>query len=169
MKLCTLLLLVPFFCQSQTPAANADALLNAYYKQDQFVGTVLIARDGKIIFEKGYGEADRKRHVANDGTTEFRIGSLTKQFTAALILKLQEKKLLSVKDPVQKFIPGFPKGDSVLLENLLNHTSGIKSITSMPQYYEQWINEPATQGLRMNLLTFLPVKNLNTAIPTTFF
>lgn len=143
-KLLFVLFVLPFTVHSQTVAGNADALLNAYYKQDQFVGTVLIAKEGKIIFEKGYGEADRTSHLTNTPTTEFRIGSVSKTFTAALIMKLEEKGLLSVKDPLKKYIPDYPKGDSIRLEHLLNHTSGIRSITSMKQYYAQWIKEPAT-------------------------
>lgn len=136
--------LLPFLGGAQDIASRADELLSAYHKQGKFSGTVLLAKGGKVLFEKGYGFADREARVANTAATEFRIGSLSKPFTAILILQLQERGLLSVKDPVGKFVPGYPKGDSILVENLLNHTSGIRSITSMKEYYAQWISEPAT-------------------------
>ncbi len=139
-----LLLSIPMFLSAQDLSTKADALLNAYAQQDQFSGTVLIAKKSKVVFLKSYGEANREKKIKNSPETEYRIGSVTKQFTAALILKLQENKLLSVTDPLSKFIPDYPKGDSVLIENLLNHTSGIKSITTMKQYYAEWIGQPAT-------------------------
>lgn len=139
-----LLFFLPLFLTAQDIPAKADALLSAYASQDQFSGTVLIAKKGKILFAKAYGYANREKKIQNTTSTEFRIGSVSKQFTAALILKLQEKKFLSVRDPLSKYIGDYPKGDSVLLGNLLNHTSGIKSITAMKQYYAEWIGQPAT-------------------------
>src|SRR5690606_30536523 len=64
----------------------------------------------------------------------FRIGSVTKQFTAAAILKLQEEGKLSVDDKLSKYFPDFPRGDEVTLHHLLTHTSGIKSYTSKPDF-----------------------------------
>jgi CubicO group peptidase (beta-lactamase class C family) len=143
-KILFLAVLIPFLGRTQDLAAKADELLTAFHKQGKFNGTVLLAKGGKVLFEKGYGYADREAKVPNSGTTEFRIGSISKPFTAILVLQLQERGLLSLKDPVTKFIPDYPKGDSILVEHLLNHTSGIKSITSMKEYYAKWIAEPAT-------------------------
>ena len=139
-----LIILLPFLSESQDIAAKADELLTAYHKQGKFTGTVLIAKEGRILFEKGYGFADLDNQVANTPTTEFRIGSLSKPFTATLILQLQERGKLNIKDPVQNYIPGYPEGDSITIEHLLNHTSGIKSLTSMKEYYEKWMAQPAT-------------------------
>ena len=66
--------------------------------------------------------------------TKFRIGSITKQFTAAAILRLQEQGKLSVRDPLSKFIPDYPRGTEVTLHHLLTHTSGIHSYTSKPNF-----------------------------------
>jgi CubicO group peptidase (beta-lactamase class C family) len=139
-----LIILLPFISKGQDIATKADELLSAYHKQGKFTGTVLIAKEGRILFEKGYGYADLQNKVPNTPTTEFRIGSLSKPFTATLILQLQEKGKLNISDPVQKYIPGYPKGDSITLEHLLNHTSGIRSITAMKEYYETWMSQPAT-------------------------
>ncbi|HEY1113278.1 MAG TPA: serine hydrolase [Chitinophagaceae bacterium] len=136
--------LLPFLSRAQDIASRADELLSAYYKQGKFNGTVLLAKGGNVLFEKGYGFADVEGKVLNTATTEYRIGSISKPFTAILILQLQEQGLLSVKDPVGKHVPGYPKGDSILIEHLLNHTSGIRSITTMKEYYAKWIGEPAT-------------------------
>lgn len=152
LRLLSLLTALFFFTASvaQDIAARADTLLSAYHRMDKFQGTVLIAKGGKIVFEKGYGEADRTTNRANGPLTEFRIGSVSKPFTAILILKLQEKGLLSINDPVSKYIPGYPNGDTILLEHLLSHTSGIKSLSSMKQYYAEWIGQPSTLPLTIS-------------------
>lgn len=90
---------------------------------------LLVAKDGEALYKKGFGYADVKSRVPVTPDTKFRIGSVTKQFTAAAILKLQEQNLLSVNDKLSKFIPDFPRGDEVTIHHLLNHTSGIHSYT----------------------------------------
>jgi len=88
---------------------------------------VLIAKNGQIVFEKGYGSADLELSVPMKTDMVFRIGSITKQFTAVAILQLVEKGKISLSDSVQKFIKNYHfKGYTITIENLLTHTSGIK-------------------------------------------
>jgi CubicO group peptidase (beta-lactamase class C family) len=91
---------------------------------------VLVAKDGTVLYRKGFGYADIKNKILITPDTKFRIGSVTKQFTASAILKLQENNLLSVDDKLSKFIPDFPRGDEVTIHQLLTHTSGIHSYTN---------------------------------------
>ena len=91
---------------------------------------VLVAKDGKVLYRKGFGYADIKNKIPVTPDTKFRIGSVTKQFTASAILKLQENNLLSINDKLSKFIPDFPRGDEVTIHQLLTHTSGIHSYTN---------------------------------------
>ena len=128
------ILLFPPLVDAQTVANKADSLLSAYYKQDLLTGTVIIARGGKVLFEKSYGMANREAGIRSNSDTQYRIGSLSKPFTAMIIMQLNEKGLLKLSDPLSKYISGFAKGDSVTIENLLNHTSGIKSLTSTSRY-----------------------------------
>ena len=93
---------------------------------------VLVARDGKIVYQGGFGFADLEKKVPVTADTKFRIGSVSKQFTAAAILRLAEEGKLSLADPLEKHFPGFPKG--VVLRQLLNHTSGIHSYTEKPEF-----------------------------------
>ena len=95
---------------------------------------VLVARDGKVLLSHGFGMADLAHNVPITTTTKFRIGSVTKQFAAAAILKLQEEGRLSVSDKLSKFFPDYPRGDEVTIRHLLTHTSGIKSFTSKPDF-----------------------------------
>jgi len=108
---------------------KADALLSGLIETNDPGLAVLVAQNGKILFEKCYGLADREHHVPVIPQTTFRIGSIGKQFTASAILKLQEKGKLSVNDKLSKYIPDFPRGDEVTLRHLLTHTSGIHSYT----------------------------------------
>jgi CubicO group peptidase (beta-lactamase class C family) len=113
----------------QTPAQEIDELLKEYTKQNIFNGVALVAQKGKILLEKGYGYKNVATKTPNDTNTIFQIGSITKQFTAAIILQLQEQHRLSVQDRLSKYIPDYPGGDSMTLEHLLTHTSGIYNYT----------------------------------------
>jgi CubicO group peptidase (beta-lactamase class C family) len=99
------------------------------------MGSVLVARDGQVIYSKGYGSADLEWDVPNTPTTKFRLGSVTKQFTAASILLLEERGKLSVSDPVKKYVPDAPAAwDKITIFHLLTHTSGIPNFTNFPDY-----------------------------------
>lgn len=110
--------------------------IDAYLKENKFQGTALIASKGKVIFNKGYGLANIEHQAANTPETVFRIGSITKLFTAVAILQLQEKGLLKVTDPISKHLPEYPHGYQITIHHLLCHTSGIFSITRLPNLLE---------------------------------
>lgn len=116
------------------PDKLADALFTRVFTNDAPGAAVLVAQDGKVLFEKGYGLADVSHGVRFAPETKSRIGSITKQFTAAAILKLQEQGKLSVQDKLSKYFPDFPRGDEVTLHHLLTHTSGIRSYTDKPGF-----------------------------------
>ncbi len=96
--------------------------------------SVLIAKNGEILYQKGFGYADIGNRVPVTPETKFRIGSITKQFIASAILKMQEEGKLSVDDKLTKYVPGFPRGDEVTIRHLLTHTSGIHSYTDRPAF-----------------------------------
>ncbi len=121
--------------EAQDPMSHMEEVVNHYADNKKFMGSVLIARDGKMLLEKGYGFANLEWDVPNAPTTKVRLGSITKQFTAACILMLEERGKLRVDDPVKKYIPDAPSAwDKVTIYNLLTHTSGIPSFTSFPDY-----------------------------------
>jgi len=112
-------------------AAKADA----YIKAAGIQGSVLLAKNGKVILAKGYGLANIELDVPNTPATIFRLGSITKQFTAAAILQLQENGKLKVGDLISKYIPGTPAAwNGVTIHHLLTHTSGIPSYTDGAGY-----------------------------------
>ena len=117
---------------AQDTTAKFDEYLTAITKQGRFTGSVLVARDGKVLFSKGYGMANLEFDIANTPQTKFRLGSITKQFTAASILLLQERGKLSVQDPICKYVENCPKTwEPVTVHHLLTHTSGIPSYTDV--------------------------------------
>jgi CubicO group peptidase (beta-lactamase class C family) len=140
-------LCLPPIWAAETPSEQADALLGGLIQTNDPGMAVLVAQDGKILFEKGYGLADREHHVPVTPQTTFRIASITKQFTAVAILKLQEEGKLSVQDRLSKFIPDFPRGDEVTLRQLLTHTSGIHNYTDEPDFLSHVANPTTTEAI----------------------
>ena len=121
--------------QGSDGAIRMEQVVQSYVSSKQFMGSVLVARDGDVMLSKGYGSANLEWGIPNSPTTKFRLGSLTKQFTAASILLLEERGKLSVNDPVKKYMPDAPAAwDKVTIFHLLTHTSGIPSFTGFPEY-----------------------------------
>lgn len=113
--------------------AKADAYLKSTYPADAPGVAVIVVDDGEVVYASGQGLADIQAKRAITPTTVFRLGSITKQFTAAIILQLADEGELSLTDPVSKFLPDYPKpGADATIVQLLNHTSGIKSYTGIP-------------------------------------
>jgi len=120
-------------------SAAVNEMLEKTYKPDEPGAAVIVVREGKVILRKGYGKADMELGVPIAPDMVFRLGSITKQFTAVAILMLVEHGKLSLDDDITKFLPDYPtKGQKITIEHLLTHTSGIKSYTSLPEWVTQW-------------------------------
>ena len=100
---------------------------------DRFSGYILVARKGKVLFEKGYGQSNREWETANSATTRFRIASITKQFTAMLVMQLKQAGKLDLQATVCDYLPGYRKdtGSEITIHHLLTHTSGVPEYTDM--------------------------------------
>ena len=109
--------------------------MQTYVRDKSFMGTVLVARGTDVILNKGYGSANLEWDIPNTPTTRFRLGSITKQFTAASILLLEERGKLKLEDAIKKYVPDAPAAwDGITIFNLLTHSSGIPNFTSLPDY-----------------------------------
>lgn len=138
------LLALSHAARAQDLAPKIDEYMNAAVKVDRFSGAILVARDGKIIAAKGYGMADLENDVPNTPETKFRLGSLTKQFTSASIMLLQERGKLSVQDSICKYVAPCPEAwQPVTLHHLLSHTAGVPNFTALPDY-QKTMREPTT-------------------------
>lgn len=112
-----------------------DKYLSGIYKADMPGAAVLAVKNGKVILRKGYGMADLELNVPMRAEMVFRIGSITKQFTSVGIMMLVEEGKVKLEDLITVYLPDYPlKGKNVTVTHLLNHTSGIKSYTSMPEF-----------------------------------
>jgi len=114
--------------------AKVDAYVKPYINAGGFSGTILMAKGGKILLSKGYGMANYELDVPNRPQTKFHIASVSKSFTAAAIMILQERGELSTNDALTKFIPDYPDGDKITIHHLLTHTSGIPNVNAFPDY-----------------------------------
>jgi CubicO group peptidase (beta-lactamase class C family) len=114
-----------------------DAIASSHFRQNEPGAAVLVMKDGETLLRKGYGLADVEQGIEIEPDMVFRIGSVTKQFTAAAILLLEEAGKLSVQDDLRKHLPDYPtRGRVITIEHLLTHTSGIRSYTDMPSFGE---------------------------------
>src|SRR5262245_40504246 len=93
---------------AQNTDSRMDQIAQSYVANKQFMGSVLVARGNEVLFSKGYGSANLEWDVPNAPSTKFRLGSITKQFTAASILLLEERGKLKVDDPVKKYMSDAP-------------------------------------------------------------
>lgn len=115
--------------------ARMEQVIQSFVADKQFMGATLVARENDVLLDKGYGFANLEWNIPNSPTTKFRLGSITKQFTAAAILLLEERGKLSVDDPVKKYMPDAPATwDKITIFHLLTHTSGIPNFTGFPDY-----------------------------------
>jgi CubicO group peptidase (beta-lactamase class C family) len=122
---------------SQDKAEKIDDLLKRYNEYGLFNGSALVTENGKVIFKKGYGYANMEWKVPNTPDTKFRIGSISKQFTATIIMQLVEEGKIKLNGKLTDYLPNYRKdtGDKVTIHELLNHTSGILPYTSMPNVW----------------------------------
>ncbi|MEI6886299.1 MAG: serine hydrolase [Bacteroidota bacterium] len=115
-----------------------DKILSSEFKSDGPGCAALVVKDGKVVYRKAFGKANIELNVNMESGMIFRLGSITKQFTAVAILKLMEEGKLSLQDEITKFIPDYPThGYKITVEHLLTHTSGIKSYTDMKEWTEE--------------------------------
>lgn len=129
-------------------AKKIDSFLSKRFPAGEPGVAVLAVKDGKTILRKGYGMANLELGIRIKPESVFRIGSITKQFTAAAIMKLVEQGKISLQDEITKFIPGYPvKGNKITVHHLLNHTSGIKSYTGMPNFFDTVRQDFATMEM----------------------
>jgi len=144
-------------CFSQD-IAKLEELMSAYAGMYKFNGSVLVAHHGKILMDQGYGLLNADDKTPTDKNSIFQIGSITKQFTATVILKLQEEKKLKVTDKLSKYFPDYPKGDSITIEQLLTHTSGIYSYTSDGAFMANEVAKPSDRKKMMALFKDKPLQ-----------
>ncbi|RFS15838.1 serine hydrolase domain-containing protein [Emticicia sp. C21] len=140
MKLCLSIVKVCFYLSAifilntshaQDKSNEIDQYIEKYVNNDLFNGSVLVVQNDKTVFQKSYGFANKEWGIANNADTKFRIGSITKQFTAMLIMQLEQEGKLSLQEKITTYLPWYPKenGDKITIHHLLTHESGLPNYT----------------------------------------
>ena len=134
------------FLFAQSKEFEINKMIQLYHDYGQFNGAVLVADDRKVIFKKGYGLANMEWDIANEPNTKFRLGSITKQFTSMIIMQLVEEGKIQLDGKITNYLPGYriDTGNKVTIHQLLTHTSGIPSYTSLPNFFKDVSRNPYT-------------------------
>ena len=122
--LCSTLFSAPVFAQP-SKAKEIDAYVRAFADANQFWGVVLVAEDGRVVYEKAFGLANADFKIPNQTNTRFGIASVTKSMTGVIATRLIEEKKIAAEDALSKYIPDFPSGDKITIQMLRSHRSGI--------------------------------------------
>lgn len=136
-----------FFATAQEATVNKiNELTTKYHDYDKFNGSVLVAKNGRVIYKKGFGMANIEWDMPNAANTKHRLGSITKQFSALLILQLAEAGKIDLQAPITTYLKDYPKatGDKITTHHLLTHTSGIPNYTAFPNFFKDESRNPYT-------------------------
>ncbi|OPC02505.1 serine hydrolase [Elizabethkingia ursingii] len=146
-----LLMLLPLNIFAQKTVSNLtkekakkiDLIINKYHDYNLFNGSVLVVQNGEIILQKNYGKADMSWNIEATSDTKFRIGSITKQFTAMLIMQLKKEGKIKLDDKIADYLPWFSKniGNKITIHQLLTHTSGLPNYTDFPEFKTKMVFE----------------------------
>jgi CubicO group peptidase (beta-lactamase class C family) len=117
-----------------TLSDKINAIISPYIKHQVFEGSILVAKSGKIVFNKGFGLANKEWQISNTAESKYGIGSITKSITAILIMQLVEQNKLSLQDTIEKYLPNLPKekASQISIHHLLSHTSGLPNYFAIP-------------------------------------
>lgn len=161
-------LLVPAACGAtgdEVPAAVIDSLIAADLPPYGTGVAAIVMHHGRIVYERGFGFADIARRTPMTSQHVFRVGSITKQFTACAILKLAAGGTLSLDEDIRAYLPAYPtQGQRITIENLLTHTSGLKDYTNFAEWTPEFQKRDITpremlEFIKRDSLSFLPGEN----------
>lgn len=142
---------VTSFSQSQDHQ-KLDSLFNLLEKNNKFMGSVAVSKDGEIIYSKSVGFSDVENKIKADQKTKYRIGSVSKTFTTVLVLKAIEEGRLKLSQTIDKYFPSIENADKITIKNLLSHRSGIYNFTNSKEYFD-WYTEPKTEDEMIEIIS----------------
>lgn len=158
---CALIACAPVSAAAQDDLeARVDAFVQRYVDQDVYSGVVLVARDGRVLLEKGYGMASVELGVPASPEHRFRVASVSKAYTDVALLRLVERGAVSWDDPLAEYIADFPRGGEITLRHLATNRSGIPHINDLPWYdqftFREWPLGEIVERLKSEPLDFEP-------------
>jgi D-alanyl-D-alanine carboxypeptidase len=134
--------------------AKMDSLFNALETNNKAMGSICISKDGKEVYRKaiGYSQINGQNKIKADVNTKYRIGSISKMFTATLIFQLIDEKKLALNDKLDKYFPQVPNASKITIEQLLGHRSGLHSFTG-DKAYGSYMEQPKSQKEMLEIIT----------------
>lgn len=156
--LCIAIMMGAYFSlRSQSKAEKIETLMSAYHQLGQFNGAILVAEHGKVIYQKGFGHADMQWAIPNTSDTKFLLASVSKQFTAMLILQLVDKGLLKLQGKISDYLPYYfkPHGQQISIHQLLAHTAGIPDVMNLPDFDLKYAHQHFTSKALVHLFDSL--------------
>ncbi len=147
------LLALQSFALANDKAQKIDALVSQYYKNGDYMGSVLVSENGKVIYKKAFGLANVEWKIPNTLDTKFRLASMTKQFVGMLVLQMVERGKMALDAKITDYIPEYPKpqGDMITIHHLLANTSGIPHYGGIPGFFPKLSRQPYTSEEYMRL------------------
>ena len=146
----SILFLCSFFSEAQTKnKTSLDSLFNKIESENKAMGTVSIFEDGKEVYQKSLGFSNLKTNKKPKKTTKFRIGSITKTFTATIIMQLIDEGKLTLNTLLKEYFPEIPNANKITIEDLLRHQSGLANITK-DKTIRSWITKPQSRKQMIN-------------------
>lgn len=136
-KFLIIIIIFTIILSGQDKTKKIDSLMNLYSNHNKFNGTVLVVEKGKVVYKKGFGFASFEHKIKNNEKTKFLIASMTKQFTAMIILQLAEEGKIKLDGYISDYIPEYPEttGKNIKIAQLLSHTAGIPHYQSIPEFF----------------------------------
>ena len=145
---------------AQTSSSRFDEYVRAYVRNGDFSGSILVARHGHIVFQKSYGQANAEWGIPNTEKTKYHVASVTKTFTAAAVVMLEQQGKLRLSDSLSKYVPDYLNGDRITIEQMLVHSSGLPDYYSLPEYatkkYQRVTLPELIAWVKTKPLDFLP-------------
>lgn len=145
------ILLVSIHIYAQTKSEKIEELLKTYSNAGEFNGTALVSYNSNLLINKGFGFENVSSKKETSANTIYQIGSVTKQFTAAVILRLEELGKLKTTDQLSKYFPDYPRGNEITIHHLLTHTSGIFNYTNDGSFMATEAIKPISEDKMLNL------------------
>lgn len=154
---------------SQEKIAKLQQDVDDFMKDKDLNGSVLIAKEGNIVLAKGYGYADEENSILNSENTTFEIGSITKQFTAAVIMQLVSEGKLSVDDTLDQYFPDYQYGNKITIKNLLQMRSGIYDYMNETSYFIKYASAEEMKQLNLEALLTESSDTIRSLLLTNFY
>lgn len=148
--------------QTEAKYKKIDSLFNYLYQNERFMGAVQIREGNTVVFDKAYGFADVESKIEATPNTKYKIGSITKTFTAAMIFQLIEEKKLTLDTKLYKFYPKIKNAEKITIGHLLGHKSGIYNYTNEENFISEVVHPISKESMLAKLANFEPIFEPNT-------